>query len=209
MNKTSPALRLRFAVVVCAVAALGWCGAAEQALAVDAPVPLLAKGKPVYWWFIYEFNSKPPFNLCGDTTGTRSCPFGGKVRTKDGSNYSQQFVFASSDKAKDAGKLMQGKGCVGTIMTDPLGATFDEVYNGTPFFLIWNDQFYGDPTVKACGSSGNCDSPWGIPRACWPGTKPARGWCYKSRRRHGRRPAAKSTRARPAIPWAASARKII
>jgi len=135
--------------------------------AADAPVPLLAKGKPVDWWFVYKFNSKAPFNMCGEGAGVRTCPFGGKIRAANGTNYSQQYVFASSDKAAAGGKspaeLMKGKGCVGTTMTDPLGATFDEIYNATsaPFFVVWNDQFYGDPTVKACGSSGNCDSPWG------------------------------------------------
>jgi len=135
-------------------------GAPPRASAADAPVPLLAQGKPVDWWFIYKFNAKPPFNMCGADAGDRVCRFGGKPR-KDGANYSQQYVFASSDKAKDAGKLTKGKGCVGMTLTDPLGATFDAVYNGTPFFVIWNDQFYGDPKLAACGSSGNCNSPWG------------------------------------------------
>jgi hypothetical protein len=127
------------------------------AVAVDAPTPLLAKGKKVDWWFAYKFNVHEPFKGCGADSGTRTCPFGGTVQTKFGANFSQQYVFASND----AGKLTQGKGCLGTTMTDPLGATFDQVYNGTPFFVIWNDQFYGDPKLKICGSSGNCDSPWG------------------------------------------------
>ena len=28
---------------------------------------------------------------------------------------------------------------------DPVGATFGQVYNGKFFYVIWNDQFYGDP----------------------------------------------------------------
>jgi hypothetical protein len=30
-------------------------------------------------------------------------------------------------------------------MTDPLGVTFSQVYNGKFFYVVWNDQFYGDP----------------------------------------------------------------
>ena len=36
--------------------------------------------------------------------------------------------------------------------TDPVRATFDSIYNGSPFFLIWNDQFYGDPKIEGCGN---------------------------------------------------------
>jgi hypothetical protein len=160
MKRVSATFRLsrgrRVALAACALTSLIWSVANVPVAALDAPVPLLGKGKTVDWWFIYKFNGHD-FSGCGADSGVRACPFGGKVRTKDGANYSQQFVFAS----KDAGKLVQGKGCVGTTLTDPLGATFDQLYNGSPYFVIWNDQFYGDPKLKACGSSGNCDSPWG------------------------------------------------
>ena len=149
--------RLRIAILACGLAALAWCGAAVPAFAVDAPVPMLAKGKKVDWWFAYKFNVHEPFKGCGADSGTRACPFGGTVQTKFGSNFGQQYVFAG----QGAGKLVKGKGCLGMTMDDPLGATFDQIYNGSPFFVVWNDQFYGDPKLKACGSSGNCDSPWG------------------------------------------------
>ena len=35
--------------------------------------------------------------------------------------------------------------CVGDTTIDPVGATFDELYNGHFFYVVWNDQFYDDP----------------------------------------------------------------
>jgi hypothetical protein len=126
--------------------------------AVDAPVPLTEKGKPVDWWFAYKFNVTS-FRGCGKDAPQRVCLFGKTINTKVGANFSQQYVFASSGGG-DKGKLIKGKGCIGMTTIDPVGATFDAIYNGSPFFLIWNDQFYGDPQIPGCGK-GNCDSPWG------------------------------------------------
>ena len=69
---------------------------------------------------------------------------------------SQQYVFASSENPS----LQEGSGCVGDTTTDLLGATFDEVYNGSLFYLIWNDQFYQDPPIASC-SGNSCSAPWG------------------------------------------------
>jgi hypothetical protein len=44
-------------------------------------------------------------------------------------------------------------------MIDPLGATFANVYNGSFYYVVWNDQFYDDPEIPGCGDS--CPSPWG------------------------------------------------
>jgi hypothetical protein len=140
--------------------------AAGAAAAADAPVPLVEKGKPVDWWFAYKFNSQKyegekPFVGCGAGSGTRVCIFdkkGTKVNPKVGANFSQQYVFATSA----AGALAQGKGCLGMTLTDPVGATFDQIYNGSPFYLIWNDQFYNDPKIDGCaGAKGECGAPWG------------------------------------------------
>ena len=60
--------------------------------AADAPTPLLEKGKPVDWWFIFKFNTSS-FPLCGGGA-PRVCSFGG-----DAQNYkqwSQQFAYASA-----------------------------------------------------------------------------------------------------------------
>jgi hypothetical protein len=121
----------------------------------EAPVPLLSKGgAPVDWWFAFKFNSQNTFAGCGADTGKRTCIFGGTVQAKD--RFGQQFAIASSrDNA-----LSDGKGCVGTSTNDPIGATFDQVYNGNFNYVIWNDQFYGDPSLSTCKSS-SCGAPWG------------------------------------------------
>lgn len=123
----------------------------ETADSSGAPVPLLAKGHPVDWWFVFKFNSAA-FPKCGGTA-VRSCAFGGEVQNY--SAFSQQFVFASSDNHA----LQQGNNCLGDSTDDPVGATFDEVYNSKFHFVIWNDQFYDDPEIQGCSQS--CSAPWG------------------------------------------------
>jgi hypothetical protein len=115
------------------------------------PVPLLAKGHPVDWWFVFKFNSKS-FPACGGTA-VRTCTFGGSVQPYKA--FGQQFVFSSSEKKS----LQKGDGCVGETGTDPVGATFDEAYSNLFFFVVWNDQFYDDPKIKGCTKS--CSAPWG------------------------------------------------
>jgi hypothetical protein len=117
----------------------------------SAPVPLLAKGHPVTWWFVFKLNSKT-FPGCAGTA-QRVCLFGGKTQKYNA--FSQQFAYASSEN----GTLQQGTGCADDTTTDPIGATFDEVYNNSFHYLIRNDQFYNDPKIKGCVKS--CSSPWG------------------------------------------------
>lgn len=119
---------------------------------ISSPSPLLEKGHPVDWWFIFKFNASV-FPGCGSTV-RRDCIFGGMVQSYSG-KYSQQYVFASSENPN----LQKGIGCVGDTFNDPLGATFDQVYNGSLNYVIWNDQFYNDPIIPGCGNS--CGSPWG------------------------------------------------
>jgi hypothetical protein len=108
---------------------------------------------------VYKFNASS-FPGCGappqnhPEASKRVCLFGGTVRAYP--TYGQQFVYASS---KD-GALKKGFGCVGGTTTDPLGATFDQIYNGRYYYIIWNDQFYRHPQVRACGSSDSCGAPW-------------------------------------------------
>jgi hypothetical protein len=118
-------------------------------VAADIPVPLLEAGHAVDWWFVFKQNSNK-FPGCGGNV-QRACPFGGSVHN---ATFGQQFVFASSDDRH----LQQGSGCVGTTISDPIGATFDEVYHRDFHFVVWNDQFEGDPTVTGC--SADCASPW-------------------------------------------------
>jgi hypothetical protein len=112
--------------------------------------PHLEQGHRVDWWFVFKFNAKS-FPGCGENV-TRTCPFGGEVQNYP---FGQQFVVASSESPS----LNKGNGCAGTAATDPVGATFGQVYNGTPFYVIWNDQFYGDPAIHGC--TKECGSPWG------------------------------------------------
>jgi hypothetical protein len=117
---------------------------------------MAAKGHPVMWWFVFKLNAKS-FPACGGAT--RSCPFGGQVQTTSTySKFGQQFVFATNEHPN----LEDGtSGCLGDSSQDPVGASFDEIYNGNFYYVIWNDQPYGDPDISACTSKGNCDSPWG------------------------------------------------
>jgi hypothetical protein len=39
-------------------------------------------------------------------------------------------------------------------LADPIGATFDEIYNGSLHYVVWNDQFYD-------GCTRECRGPWG------------------------------------------------
>jgi hypothetical protein len=85
----------------------------------DAPIPLLKKGDGVDWWFVFKFNSTS-FPDCGGSA-KRDCIFGGKVQNY--ARFSQQFVYAT-DRAL---ALKKGSGCVGDSVSDPIGATFDQV----------------------------------------------------------------------------------
>src|SRR5229473_3908453 len=115
-----------------------------------APVPLLEKGHPVDWWFAFKFNSAK-FPECSLDI-SRQCPFGGEPQHY---SFGQQFVYASSESPS----LHKGSDCVGDTTADPVGATFDEVYDGSFYYVIWNDQFYDDPAITGC--TKQCGSPWG------------------------------------------------
>lgn len=114
--------------------------------------PLVAKGHPVDWWFAFKFNSAS-FPKCA-AGAVRHCLFGGQVQSQ-WTSFSQQYAVASSDSKT----LQAGSGCVGDTTTDPVGATFDEIYNGTLNYVVWSDQFYQDP--KLCGNNNSCGAPWG------------------------------------------------
>lgn len=109
--------------------------------------PLLADRQPVDWWFVFKFNSES-FPGCGGSA-QRACLFGGTVQSY--MHFGQQFVVASS---KDS-TLKQGSGCLGDTTADPLGATFREVYKHRLFYVIWNDQFYGDPIANKSSPAGH------------------------------------------------------
>ncbi len=120
----------------------------------ESLLPLLAKGHPVDWWFVFKFNSSS-FPECSEGA-TRACLFGGQVQSS-WSSFSQQFAVATTESKT----LQLGSGCVGDAADDPLGATYDEIYSGSLYYVVWNDQFYQDPKLTACGSSNSCSAPWG------------------------------------------------
>jgi Deoxyribonuclease II len=122
------------------------CCCVTPLAAQQAPTPLLSNGQPVNWWFVFKFNAES-FPDCGGAQ--RTCPFGGTVERYR--SFSQQFVFASSADHS----LQQGGGCIGDTTADPLGATFNQVYNGTFFYVIWNDQFYGNPLPNKDAPAGH------------------------------------------------------
>lgn len=117
----------------------------------DPPTPLIAPGQSVDWWFVFKFNSAKFPGCRGGAV--RQCVFGGKEQSY--TQYSQQFVFASSASAT----LQQGETCLGANAEDPLGATVEQIYAGALHYVIWNDQFYDDPEIAGCSKS--CASPWG------------------------------------------------
>jgi len=129
------------------------------------PAPLVEKGKPpVDWWFVFKFNAK---SFPGCASGAeRACPFDAPGRTPqdygkqghtDQPGFSQQFVTASSDNKS----LRIGQTCIGDSTSDAVGATFDQVYNGSYNYVVWNEQFYLDPKLPCVGSYGYCESPYG------------------------------------------------
>ena len=126
---------------------------ATGGIAGGAPTPLVAANRPVDWWFAYKFSSSS--FPTADTDPGRACPFGGTPR-HDG--FSQKYAVASSASPM----LADGPGLIGAGDGDPLGATFGKIYSGKYYYVVWNDQFYGDPLRKgaACDAT-QCGSPWG------------------------------------------------
>lgn len=117
------------------------------------PEPLLNATTPVDWWFVFKLNSaeEPGDPKPADMTGIFDVA--GWQRPKyeaSGKKFSQHYVFASQADPT----LGHGQGILGTSLDDPVGATFGRVYDGDCHYVVWNDQFYGDPIDSE-------SSPWG------------------------------------------------
>lgn len=139
---------LRLAICACAFAAstlLSLAPAAAQPV-VDPPTPLLDPTHPVQWLFVYKFNA----STYDTHSEPNACVFGG---TFAGKPAGQAYAVASSG----SGALKRGSGLVGTSLNDPVGATFGEIYRSNLNFVVWNDQFYGDPKLPC----GKCERRWG------------------------------------------------
>jgi hypothetical protein len=117
--------------------------------------PLLSAGEPVDWWFVFKFNARSFPGCPSDHVDQRQCLFGGEVQHSPNyeHRFSQQFAYASSSDRT----LRHGAQCAGASTEDPLGATFAQVHQGPFYYVVWNDQFDGDPKLP-CGSS--CSLPW-------------------------------------------------
>ncbi|MGA2259393.1 MAG: deoxyribonuclease II family protein [Thermoguttaceae bacterium] len=148
-QKRSRAVRtlhfLSAGLLPCLMMFLGVASLAAQS--ANVPTPLMKSGQPVDWWFVFKFNAES-FPGCGGG-GQRACPFGGTVQPYN--EFSQQFAYASSVDPT----LRQGGGCIGDTTTDPLGATFQQVYDGNFFYVLWNDQFDGDPINTQSAPAGH------------------------------------------------------
>lgn len=142
---------LPIAILLFLFAQICWAQSAPPAASSTGPVPLLATNHPVDWWFVFKFNAAN-FPGCGGTAA-RACLFGGSVQRYE--FFGQQFVYASSENEA----LQDGAGCLGDTTTDPVGATFDQVYNGSFNYVVWNDQLYDNPMIQGC--TKECGAPWG------------------------------------------------
>lgn len=120
---------------------------------LPAPSPMAGKNQPVDWMLAFKFNAAS-FPGCTDdgvtpTVGSTGI-FGGVVEEYK-SGHSQQYIYATSENPT----LVKGQGCLGATFGDPLGATFAQVYNNPGYnYVLWNDQFYGEPIASL-------ESPWG------------------------------------------------
>ena len=118
-------------------------------MSVSAPLPLLSsKGNPVDWWFAFKFNAATYPGVVKDESG--HALFGGRPNDYP-KGFCLQYACASSDNPT---LQFGGDNYLGTTLDDPLGATFNQVYNGKCNYVLWNDQFYGSPIRSE-------SSPWG------------------------------------------------
>jgi hypothetical protein len=118
--------------------------------------PLLGDGSSVDWWFAYKTNAA---SFPGCSTNPK-CIFGGEVQDYP-TGKSLQYILASGVDGKTSA-LDLHTDCLGSG-DDPVAKTFAQIFGGSaPNFVLWNDQFYGDPVLKiepACEKY--CAAPWG------------------------------------------------
>ncbi|WP_309662487.1 deoxyribonuclease II family protein, partial [Sphingomonas sp.] len=136
---------IQFLVVIAAASGFG---AAQPAIAATPPKPLMSAIDPEDWVFAFKLNAST-FPTTGAVT---NCLFGG---TPQPERSSQQYSVARSSSSA----LVAGPGLLGTSLSDPVGATFNQIYHSALNFVVWNDQFYRHPNIQGCAQS--CGGPWG------------------------------------------------
>ncbi|CAE7181691.1 hypothetical protein AK812_SmicGene6409 [Symbiodinium microadriaticum] len=120
-----------------------------------SPVPLLGDGFPVDWWFAF----KPTAEAFPNCSSQLTCEFGGDKSAFK--SWSLQYVLASSKSGRTTAMSLHSD-CLGNG-ADPVARTFAQVYSGIAAnYVIWNDQFYGDPLLNVKPKCGRvCPAPWG------------------------------------------------
>ena len=142
---------LAIVTTVCATTAVGTAPAlAQLGTTFSSPSALVMGQEPVDWIFVFKLNAG---GFATDAAVPRDCAFGGQPKSYP--KFSQAFATASSLDPV----LKDGTGLAGTSASDPLGATFGEIYASSLHFVVWNDQFYQHPAIAGCSDS--CSAPWG------------------------------------------------
>jgi hypothetical protein len=54
--------------------------------------------------------------------------------------------------------VVAGGSRIGWSDDDHLGATYRNAFEGAYSYVVFNDQFYGDPQISGCGT--DCEAPW-------------------------------------------------
>jgi hypothetical protein len=141
-------LSVAFGFLLAAISIPG-SAAAQPAPAIAAPIsaPRANADEIHNWVFAFKLNG-----TTFETPPTDTCLFGGKPQTKKAS-------LAYAEATSDSTALVPGPGLLGTSLNDPVGATFNQIYNNRLNFIVWNDQLYRHPSIKGCGDG--CNGPWG------------------------------------------------
>jgi len=120
---------------------------AQPHAAASVPMPRIDQSHSSDWLFAYKFNAAD-----FPTEAVSHCLFGG---TPQADKASLHFALSSAESATLTDQL----GLIGSELSDPLGATFDEIFNSNLFFVTWNDQFDSHPGLPSC--KDDCPGPWG------------------------------------------------
>lgn len=128
---------------------------AKSQAAGGPPTPLLEQSKPTDWWFAFKFNA---YTYPRPDGSAPTCIFGGKPGgSREYKLIGQSYAVASDQQPT----LQMGAGYLGDSTSDPLGATFSQIYATSTYFVVWNDQFYGDPLLPCETDKKECAAPWG------------------------------------------------